>query len=185
MIFMLAVLTAICDVGGKELLVGSMRVGMVKISDGMSINGKLFNSELPLERYHEVFGLPSRTIEAGSPAPFGHRNNQVHVFDSQGIYLTEHHASRLIESVNFVFDPLDSPFPIDRAFDGILEVGEQTIRAGMLEADIESEHLSHDIPGEYSVKLEKCWIGISAQGRRDARGKRRKPRYVVRVSVCF
>jgi hypothetical protein len=162
-----------------------MRVGAVATADGLSINGRLFDSKLPLERYQDVLGPPSRTIDAGPPAPYGHRNNQVLVFDSEGIYLTEHHASRLIESVNFIFDPADSPFPIERAFDGSLEVDGQIIRAGMTEGDIQLAHLSRDLPGEYSVKHEHCWIGISAQGRRDARGKRRKPRYVVRVSVCF
>ena len=109
----------------------------------------------------------------------------MHVFDSEGIYLTEHHASRLIESVNFVFDRADSPFPIERAFGGNLEVDGQVIRAGMPERDLESAHLKRDLAGEYSVKHKNCWIGISAQGRRDSRGKRRKPRYVVLVSVCF
>lgn len=161
------------------------RVDAVATADGLTINGQVFDGKLPLERYQDILGLPSRTIDAGPPAPYGHRNNQVHVFDSEGIYLTEHHASRLIESVNFIFDPADSAFPIERAFDGNLEVDGQTIRAGMSEGSIESDHLTRDLPGEYSVKLKNCWIGISALGRRDARGKRRKPKYVVRVSVCF
>lgn len=163
----------------------SNRFVAVATADGLSINGQLFDSKLPLERYQDVLGPPSRIIEAGQPAPYGHRNNHVHVFDSEGIYLTEHHASRLIESVNFIFEPAESPFPIERAFDGSLVVDGQTIRAGTSEGDIESAHLTRDLPGEYSVKLMKCWIGISAKGRCDGRGKRRKPRYVVRVSVCF
>jgi hypothetical protein len=168
-----------------DLPVTANRVVAVATADGLSINGQLFDNKLPLERYQDVLGPPSRTIDAGPPAPYGHRNNKVHVFDSEGIYLTEHHASRLIESVNFVLDPADSPFPAEKAFDGGLEVDGQTIRAGMSEGEIESAHLTCDLPGEYSVKLKNCWIGISALGRRDARGKRRKPRCVVRVSVCF
>jgi hypothetical protein len=109
----------------------------------------------------------------------------VHVFDYDGIYLTEHHASRLIESVNFIFDPADSPFPIARAFEGKLEVDGQLIRADMAEHNFESAQFTRDLPGEYSVKHKNCWIGISAKGRRDSNGKRRRPRYVVRVSVCF
>ncbi len=157
----------------------------VAAEDGLTINGHVFDKKLPLERYQDVLGPPSRTIDAGPPAPVGHRNNQVHVFDSEGIYLTEHHASRLIESVNFVFDPADSPFPIAAAFGGHLEVDGQLIRAGMPERDLDSARLTRDLPGEYSVEFENCWIGISTQGRRDSHGKRRKPRYVVRVSVCF
>lgn len=161
------------------------RVDAVAAADGLRINGQVFDGKLPLERYQDILGLPSRIIDAGPPAPYGHRNNQVHVFDSEGIYLTEHHASRLIESVNFIFDPAESPFPIEGAFRGNLEVDGRMIRAGMLEGEVESAHLTRDLPGEYSLKLKNCWIGVSAQGRRDSQGKRRRPRYVVRVSVCF
>jgi hypothetical protein len=169
----------------KGEVVEAKGVKAVVAADGLTINGQVFDKKLPLERYQEVLGSPSRTIDAGPPAPVGHRNNQVHVFDSEGIYLTEHHASRLIESVNFVFDPADSLFPIEGTFGGHLEVDGQSIRAGMLERDLDPARLTRDLPGEYSVKHENCWIGISAQGRRDSHGKRRNPRCVVRVSVCF
>jgi hypothetical protein len=169
----------------KGVVVTPDRVEAVAAAEGLTINGQVFDKKLPLERYQDVLGSPSRTIDAGAPAPAGHRNNQVHVFDSKGIYLTEHHASRLIESVNFVFDPADSPFPIDRAFDGDLNVDGQLVRASMPERDLDPAHLTRDLPGEYSVKHKNCWIGISARGRRDSHGKRRKPRYVVGVSVCF
>lgn len=168
-----------------ELIATQKRVSACAAADGLSINGQIFDGKLPLERYQNPLGRSSRTIEAGSPAPYGHRNNQVHIFDSKGIYLTEHHASRLIESVNFVFDPAESPFPLERAFVGNLEVDGQVIRTGMTEAELDSAHLTCDLPGEYSVKLMKCWVGISLLGRRDPGGKRRKPRYLVRVSVCF
>jgi hypothetical protein len=165
--------------------VTAKQVEAVAAADRFTINGQVFDRKLPLERYQDVLGPPTRTIDAGPAAPVGHGNNQVHVFDSEGIYLTEHHASRLIESVNFVFDPADSPFPIERAFGGRLEVDGQLIRAGMPERDLDPARVTRALPGEYSVKHKNRWIGISAQGRRDSHGKRRKPRYVVRVSVCF
>jgi hypothetical protein len=160
------------------------RVDAFAASCGLTINGHVFDAKLPFARYQGVLGLPSRTIDAGPPPPVGHRNNQVHVFDFEGIYLTEHHSSGLIESVNFVFDPVDSPFPIGAAFGGNLDVDGQLIRVGTMEQDIDSG-LTRDLPGEYSVKHTNCWIGVSAKGRRDSLGKRRKPRYVVRVSICF
>jgi hypothetical protein len=160
-------------------------IDAVVAADGLAINGQVFDKKLPLEHYQDVLGPPNRTIDAGLPAPAGHRNNQVHVFDSEGLYLTEHHASRLIESVNFVFDSTDSPFSIAGTFSGNLRVNGQLIRVGMPECDLTLAHLTRDLPGEYSMKNQNCWIGISAQGSRDSNGKRRKPRYVVRVSVCF
>jgi hypothetical protein len=160
-------------------------IGAVATDDGLALNGHLFDKKLPLERYEEVLGAPSRTFAAGPPAPVGHQNNQVHVFDAEGIYLTEHHASRLIESVNFIFDPADSPFSIWGAFRGSLRVDGHQFQPDMVETDLDSTLFSRDLPGEYSVKYWNCWIGISAKGRRDPKGKRKHPRYVVRVSVCF
>lgn len=157
----------------------------VAAAQGLTISGYVFNKKLPVHSYQCVLGLPSRTIDAGPPAPAGYRNNQVHVFDTDGMYLTEHHASKLIESVNFVFDPAESPFPIEGAFCGDLKVNGQSIRSNMPEDDLDLTLLARELPGEYSVKYEKCWIGISAKGRRDFSGKRKKPRYVVEVSVCF
>ncbi|SRR6266700_4376651 len=161
------------------------QVDVVASENGLCINGTLIDKEQPLERYREVLGIPNRIIDAGPPPPVGHRSNRVHVFDSLGVYLTEHHASRLIESVNFVFDPSDSAFPIERAFGGDLKVDGQHLRANLPESHIDRSRFAHDLPGEYSVKHKNCWIGISAKGRRGADGKRREPRYVVRVSVCF
>jgi hypothetical protein len=160
-------------------------IDAIAAADGLTINGQVFDKDLPLECYQNILGPPSRTIEAGPPAPYGYRNNHVHLFDAEGVYLTEHHASRLIESVNFIFDPSDSPFPIEGAFSGFLKVNGQLICANMPERDLDSAGLNHDIVGEYNVKLKNCWIGISTRGRRDSHGKRRKPRYVVCVSVCF
>lgn len=160
-------------------------IDAVATADGLALNGCAFDKKLPLERYQEVLGPPSRTFDAGAPAPVGHRSNRVHVFDSAGIYLTEHHASRLVESVNFVFDTAESPFPIERAFCGDLKVGGQRLRPNMAEADLEPALFARDLPGEYSVRHKNCWIGVSAKGRRDVNGKRRNPRYVVRTSVCF
>jgi hypothetical protein len=142
-----------------------------------------YREKLPLDAYTKTLGNPECTIEAGPPAPVGHRNNQVHVFDRIGIYLTEHHSTRLIESVNFIFDTTDSPFPIEHAFSGVIDLFGTEIRAGMQESDLAG--LKQDLPGEYSLKGDRCWIGVSTMGRKGRDGKRRKPRLVVRVSVCF
>jgi hypothetical protein len=162
------------------------RIDAIATAEGLAINGRLLNGKLALQYYQDVLGPPSRTIDAGpSPAPFGHRNNQVHTYDLDGVYLTEHHASRLIESVNFVFDSAESLFPIERAFSGGLKADGQEFHQNMTEQEINSTLFGCDLPGEYSIKLTNCWIGISAKGRRGRDGRRKKPRYVVRVSVCF
>lgn len=163
----------------------TQRIQAVASEDGLTINGHVFNKKLPLECYRGALGLPSHTIDAGPPAPAGYRNNQVHVFDSAGIYLTEHHASRLIESVNFVFDPADSPFPIAEAFPADLTIDGRPIHTGMSEDDLDRKLFARDLSGEFSVKFENCWVGLSAKERRNSNGKQEKPRFVIRASVCF
>jgi hypothetical protein len=167
------------------MVMTAKRIDANVTADGLAISGYVFDKKLPLERYQGVLGAPSRTIAVGPPAPAGHRNNQVHIFDAEGIYLTEHHASRLIESVNFIFNPADSPFPIESAFCGSLKIDGNQLLPNMPEADLHATLFARDLPGEYSVKYKNCWVGVSAKGRRDSSGKRRRPRYVVRVSVCL
>lgn len=158
---------------------------VIVTSEGLTIDGQVFDSKLQLEQYKNVLGSTCKTIEAGPPASMGHRNNLIHLFDLHGIYLTEHHASQLIESVNFIFVVAECFFPIERAFEGYLEIDNQLYRPEMSEKDIKLLQLNRDLPGEYSLTLGKIWIGISAKGLRDASGKRRPPRQIVRVSICF
>jgi len=161
------------------------RIDAVATAAGLVINGHLFAKKVPLKCYYDALGPPSRTVDAGPPAPAGHRNNQVHIFSADGIYLTEHHASGLVDSVNFVFDGADCPFAIDEAFSGRLIVGGRQFCTNMSENDLDLSLFVRDLPGEYNLKYENCWVGISAKGRRDTKGKRRKPRYITEVSICF
>jgi hypothetical protein len=153
--------------------------------EGLILNEVLFNSKTVLNYYETVLGASSRTVEAGQPAPAGHRNNQVHIFDDIGIYVTEHHASGLIESVNFVFNPSEIPFPIGHGFSGDLTLFGFPVQAHTTENDVLAEPFRKDLPGEYSVAGEHCRVLVSLIGRRTSSGKRSKPRYVVRVSACF
>jgi hypothetical protein len=154
-------------------------------ASGLLINGRLFAGKVPLEQYRDAIGRPSRTLDAGAPAPVGHRNNQVHVFDTVGLYLTEHHSSGLIESLNFVFDAAESPFPIDATFRGNLDVAGRHLVRSMSENDLDHTLFKRDLAGEYSAEYGPCWIGVSTKGRVGERSKRTKPRYIVRVSICF
>ena len=55
-----------------------------------------------MPEYAAVLETPARTEEPSPPAPYGHRNNQIHLFDDLGLYLIEHHATRLVVAVVFV-----------------------------------------------------------------------------------
>ncbi len=67
-----------------------------------TLNGRSFCDAEPAKVFHELLGHPDRLEEAGQPAPFGHRNNQIHFYDDLGMYLNEHHYTILIQGVTFV-----------------------------------------------------------------------------------
>ena len=47
------------------------RVDAAAVADGLTINGHVFDGQLPLERYEDVLGPPSHTIDAGRRNPSG------------------------------------------------------------------------------------------------------------------
>ena len=152
---------------------------------GFTIDGFVLKGELPLQQYLEVLGPPERSFGAGQPAPAGFRNNQVHAYDKLGIYLTEHHATALIQSVNFVFDGAKCPFDIQKPYRGELVVNGSSFRVGMLERELGLNQLQSDLPGEYHLETVDYWIGVSTQARRTKSGARSKVREITRVSICF
>lgn len=153
-------------------------------SNGLTIDGHNFSEKQSIHEYRASLGTPSRVIEAGGRPPPGHKNNLVHIFDSQGMYLTEHHASALVESVNFVFDRNECPFPIQAEYVGSLVAGEQRLGLGMTEDELR-KGVKKDLPGEYHIEFGNYWIGMSFLGEKDRTGKRRQSKYLVRVSFCF
>lgn len=151
---------------------------------GLFINGIVFSGKEKLEKYHTVLGMQSRELNVGPPAPVGHSNNRVFLFDDAGIYLTEDQASQLIDSVNFVFDTSEGLFNLQQAFAGTLSILGVPFNADTDEKEVPST-FQRDLPGDYSVATSKCWVSIDAVGRRMSSGTRSKSRYVVSVSVCF
>jgi len=66
--------------------------------EGLLLNGRLFKSPVSPDEYAAVLKSPVRIVEPSPPAPYRHRNNQIHLFDDLGLYLIEHHATRLMQS---------------------------------------------------------------------------------------
>ena len=73
--------------------------------DGVILNGVSISEALPPEALYKILGIPDRVDVPATPAPFGHRNNQIHVYDSLGIYFHEHHFTQLAMGLTFVFGP--------------------------------------------------------------------------------
>jgi len=96
------------------------------------LNGRLFKLARAAAEYRVALGVADRVEEPSPPAPYGHRNDQIHLFDEFGLYLIEHHATRLVGSVVFVLWLEESPFKPAREFTGSLTIGGVSVRPGML-----------------------------------------------------
>ena len=155
--------------------------------DGLLLNGRLFNSPVEPSEYAEVLAVPGRVEEPATAAPYGHRNNQIHLFDDSGLYLIEHHATRLIGSVVFVLWLEESPFKPAREFMGHLAVGGVSVSPGMLVNEFSGSTIAFEGPvlGLWSAENNGVWVGLRAAGIRQRSGRRGKRLRFENVSVCF
>jgi hypothetical protein len=155
--------------------------------NGLRLNGRLFSSPVEPPEYVAVLGVPGRVTEPSTPAPFGHRNNQIHLFDEFGLYLIEHHATRLVDAVVFVLWLEKSPFKPANKFCGLLTVGGVRVFPGMLVKEFSHSTISFEGPilGLWSAEKKGVWIGFQAGGIRQRSGSRGKRSRFENVSVCF
>jgi hypothetical protein len=79
--------------------------------DCLHLNGSAIASAGPAAFFYEILGTPSRFTTGGTPAPAGHRNNQIHIYDALGVTLNEHHYTYQVTAITFVFATDESPFP--------------------------------------------------------------------------
>ncbi len=162
--------------------------------DGASINGMSLGTSGPPSQFHAVLGTPDRIID-GSPtlAPVGHRNNQFHYYDTQGVTLNEHHYTHQIQAINFVFDTGLSDHPTRHAFQGRMTVGDLQIAIGTLERQLSKANLrfTAQIPGTWfttipsSLDGQTIAVAIATQGLKLKSGRRSKTKVIASVSLCF
>lgn len=141
----------------------------------------------PVAFFHEILGAPSRVTSGATPAPAGHRNNQIHIYDSLGVYLTEHHYTYQVEAVTFVFAVDESPFPLAEPFSGTLRLGAAVVRPGMDESFLGQCSLpfAEQLRGSWTLDEGVVWIGVDTMGRRLPSGRRSKRRFIITVSACL
>jgi hypothetical protein len=126
-------------------------------------------------------------VEPSPPAPYGHRNNQIHLFDELGVYLIEHHATRMVNAVVFVLWLEESAFKPTREYNNELLVGGVRFFPGMTERDYARGTIVFEGPilGLWMAKKDGISIGLNAKGTRQPSGRRGKRLRFVDVSVCF
>ena len=158
-----------------EVVNGALRLAGGELSDAISIG-----------RLHSLLGAPSRIVEPAQRAPAGHRNNQIHIYDALGIICHEHHYTRLVEGIAFVFWPDEAPaFAPAAAFAGRLTVFGLPLEAGMTGAALSALPCSFEpgIGGSLSYEDDKISVIIDTKGKKLPSGRRSKSRQVVSVAV--
>jgi hypothetical protein len=161
---------------------------------GATINGTPIHAAEPIANYHVLLGEPSRIAGAGPPAPFGHRNNQIHFYDNLGITLNEHHYTYQIQAITFVLDTVDAIHPTIRPFSGTLDVGGAQLAPGVSEAELANSQI------QFTSQLRGTWfanvssapidgreirIAVDSAGHRLKSGRRSQVRRIVTITLCL
>jgi hypothetical protein len=155
--------------------------------DGLVLNGRAFHFPVEPAEYATTLQMPVRVVEPSPPAPYSHRNNQIHVYDELGLYLIEHHGTRLIDAVVFVLWLEEATFKPSREFVGALTIGGVRFFKGMTERDHFGGTIKFEGPdlGLWKASRGGVWIGFTGKGRRYPSGRRGKLLRFVDVSICF
>jgi len=155
--------------------------------DGLLLNGRLFQTPVLPTEYAAVLASPVRVVEPSPPAPYGHRNNQIHLFDELGLYLIEHHATRLVDAAVFVLWLDESAFKPACEYSGELEIGDVRFFPGITPQDYSRGTIAFEGPvlGLWKAHRDGIWIGLNAKKLRQPNGRRGKRLRFVDVSICF
>jgi hypothetical protein len=161
------------------------RIGL----DGVVLNGYPILEGVPPDRLHEILGPPDRIVDPATPAPFGHHNNHIHVYDFLGLYFHEHHYTRLAEDLVFVFwaEEQGYRFSPRQSFSGCLHLNGYRIPVEAIESDVlrdSSIPFERHFRGNWRTKADKFSIGMCTKGARLKSGRRNSRRRVVRVRLA-
>lgn len=154
--------------------------------DGVTIDSVPFTYGVLLDEYEAVLGKPTRSESPGPPAPYGHRNNVIHFYDDNGIFLHEHHKTCLIDSVTFLLDPSTATFKTASPYGGELDVCGVEMHPGMQfkafakQASVEFRPM---LGHEWFAKGRIVSIHLTVVAPSRKRGSRKTA--VSEVAVCF
>lgn len=154
------------------------------------INGLAIEAAVSPRRLWEVLGEPSRIVDPATPAPFGHRNNQIHVYDRLGLYFNEHHFTRLAQGLTFVLWPEEHRY----SFCPSLAFAERLRLCGYEVPPVASESdvirgsgipFRQYLAGQWGTGGDGFGVGVSAVGARMPSGRRSRKRRVVSIDVAW
>jgi hypothetical protein len=167
-----------------------MTITITTVPPQVLINGLCIQSAPTVSDMYAVLGQPSRIDSGEKPAPAGHRNNQIHVFDELGLTLIEHHYTRLVQGLSCWFDTEERLFRFTPKcrFQGQLVFERVTmplggdVRAFLVSSPFAfSDHFA----GTCRHEFDGFSIIVDSRGRRLPSGRRSKLRHVTYISLSW
>jgi hypothetical protein len=154
------------------------------------IDGFCIQSAPTVAEMHAVLGQPSRIDAGEKPAPAGHRNNRVHIFDDLGVTFNEHHYTQLAQGITCWFDVEEPPFQFTPkcTFQGQLVFERVTMPLG---GDVRAflaaspYAFTDHFAGTWRYEFEGFSVIVASRGTRLPSGRRSKVRRVTDISLSW
>lgn len=154
------------------------------------IDGLTIVSAPTVEKLHVVLGRPGRIESGETPAPVGHRNNQIHIYDQLGLVFHEHHYTRRAESIWCWFEVEDRRyrFTPHESFRGHLLFDGVEMPFGGLETsflDFSPFHFVRELGDVWNFAFDGFGIFVHSRGPFLPSGRRSKVRRITDVSISW
>lgn len=150
------------------------------------LNSGRFCKPVRLCDYGQLLGAPTRSESPGPPPPYGHRNNVIHFYDHLGLLLREHHATCLIDGIEFLLEPTQTYFPTTSPYSGVLRVcGVSVDRSTCI------DDLVQQCDVQFTPHLGRAWyadgesLSIQLETYLPAGPRSRNVKHIACVSVDF
>jgi len=157
---------------------------------GIFVGGHPIPEAVPPSSLHDLLGPPDRKVDPAPPAPAGHRNNLIHVYDDLGIYFHEHHWTRLAMDLVLVYWPEEEGYAFTprRPFSGHL-----TLLGYLVPAEASESQFVRECPIPFEEYLSGRWrsagewssIGMDSKGAKLRSGRRGARRRVVSIDLTW
>ena len=137
-----------------------------------------------------VLGEPSNVYDGAVPAPAGHRNNQIYIYNELGLTFNEHHHARLVQGISCWFETDDPEYRFTPSSDfagHLLFDGEPMPLGGDIRDFMTASPLvfGGGFAGGWQHNFEGFGIFVRSRGHKLPSGRRSKVHRVVSVAVSW
>jgi hypothetical protein len=154
------------------------------------VEGLIVETAPTVTELYAVLGPPTRVDSGESPAPVGHRNNQIHIYEDCGLTINEHHYTRRVQGLCCWFETDDPAFRFTprHAFTGKLMFELVEMPRGGRDEEFVAVSPFRFVPGlggVWTYKFDGFAVYLDARGAKLKSGRRSKVRRIVMVSVSW